>query len=258
VSDLWPLSAYELGALGKGKLYNMLERLEQYLYRASYACTGQSGDIIKHISQDGKRRTQLFRNGVDISRFHAVKYERAHKQIRLVYTGLIGVAQDILSLCKAIDFSQHSAELHIYGDGAERVQLQEYLNSCPNRNIFLHAPVSKSTIPELLGSYDCALIPLVKEIKGAVPSKIYEAMAAGLPIVFAGGGEGAQIVEEHALGWVCNPGDYANMQRIIKEVVATPPERIQQIRDNCRKAAENIFSRDKQILNLHQFLLSSK
>ena len=112
-------------------------------------------------------------------------------------------------------------------------------------------------MPGILGMYDLALIPLIKPIYGAVPSKIYEAMAAGLPILFAGGGEGAEIIETYELGWVCAPSDFSSIQAAIQEITRLSENLLQEKRNNCLKAAETLFSRDRQIENLDSLLRAS-
>ena len=43
VSDLWPLSAVELGAMKEGGVYHrVMGRIERFLYRKATACQGQS------------------------------------------------------------------------------------------------------------------------------------------------------------------------------------------------------------------------
>jgi len=64
---LWPLSAFELGAISKGYLYKKLENLESFLYQKSFACTGQPDEIISCIKEKGAIQILLFRNGVDSS-----------------------------------------------------------------------------------------------------------------------------------------------------------------------------------------------
>jgi len=49
VSDLWPLSAKELGALSDGYAYRSLLKLESFLYKRSSICTGQSQEIVDYI-----------------------------------------------------------------------------------------------------------------------------------------------------------------------------------------------------------------
>ena len=69
VSDLWPLSAKELGALSDGFVYRLLTRLESFLYRNSTICTGQSQEIVDYIAARKDKNVWLLRNGVDSSRF---------------------------------------------------------------------------------------------------------------------------------------------------------------------------------------------
>ena len=98
------------------------------------------------------------------------------------------------------------------------------------------------------------LIPLKKPIYGAVPSKIYESMAAGLPILFAGGGEGAQLVTRHNVGWICEPSDYQEMRNRIKEISILSEADKDELRSNCIKAAQEEFDRKIQIDRLNTFL----
>lgn len=256
ISDIWPLSAVELGALSdKGRFYRLLSKLELYLYKQSFACTGQSQQIVSYLQTKGSNRTHLYRNGVHVERFNSNGIAKAGNKLRIVYAGLLGVAQGIFDVCKNINFAELGVEFHIYVDGAERKEIAAFLSANPGRGIVLHETVKREDVPATIMLYDITLIPLIKPIYGAVPSKIYEAMAAGLPILFTGGGEGAELVSTHRAGWVCAPSDFETMKKLIKEITAMQPGDLAEIKANCMAAAKNVFDRKKQVAHLHQFLL---
>ena len=254
VSDLWPLSAYELGSISKGTVYKLLERLEKFLYDHSDACTGQSQQIIDHIIKISPVTTHLFRNGVDTSRFIDKSVERVGVSYKIVYAGLLGVAQGILDVCKSIDFKKYDFEFHIYGDGAEKKELEQFLKQNPDRSIIYHGAVNRSEIPSVLQQNDIALVPLVKPIFGAVPSKIYEAMAAGLPIIFMGGGEGEILIKENKAGWICAPSDFKGLEYILSEIQKFSRQELVEKKIHCRRVAKEAFDRKKQIQQLDKFL----
>lgn len=254
ISDLWPLSARELGVLTDGVIYCMLEKLEYFLYKKSVACMGQSQEIVSYISQYGASRTYLFRNGVTPERFQNIpNKKRTNGNLIIVYAGLLGVAQGILEICQKIDFKSLGTEFHIYGAGGEQHLIEEFLLTNSERGISFHGRVSRDEIPSLLKQADVTLIPLVKNIFGAVPSKIYESMAAGVPILFAGEGEGQRIIEENCLGWVSRSRDYEKLIENIKLIRSNDIDMLQK-RENCKNAAENLFNRPKQIKALFQYL----
>lgn len=258
ISDLWPLSARELGAIsGDGMAYKVLESIEGFLYRKSAFCMGQSQEIVDYIASHGAKEVYLFRNGVDPSRFTKSErvFEKKDAPFVLTYAGLLGFAQGIAGICKNINFTEINAEFHIYGAGGEQQEIEDFLKENPNNGIFYHGKVSREEIPSVLAKSDSTLIPLVKNIYGAVPSKIYESMASGLPIMFSGEGEGKKIVEENDLGWVSGALDY----EALKENIATAakcPELLKQKSANCIKCAEEKYNRPKQIESLYNFLRS--
>jgi len=256
VSDVWPLSAKELGVINDGALYKWLESFEKFLYRKSYLCSGQSEEIVSHIKQSGGERVYLFRNGVDIRRFEIKETKFSNKdKIKIIYAGLLGVAQGIYDLARNIDFRELNAELHIYGEGAEKVKLEKYLSENQNKNIFLHKSVSREEIPEVLSGYYCTIIPLVNNIYGAVPSKIYEAMAAGLPVLFSGSGEGAKIIHDNKAGLVSGPKDYGSLkENIIKLRNSVNLRNEMSVRG--RKLAEERFDRNILIEKFSDKLIS--
>jgi glycosyltransferase involved in cell wall biosynthesis len=257
VSDIWPLSAYELGAIRKGFVYSTLEWIEKKCYQFSKAATGQSEQIVHHLIQNKVKRTHLYRNGVDVIRFELLQYTTdSSKKLKIIYAGLLGVAQGIFDLCSKIDYAAIPAELHIYGDGAEKIAICDYIEKNPHCSVFYHGKANREQIPQILNSYDCTIIPLIKPIYGAVPSKIYEAMAAGLPIIFAGGGEGAEIIHKYHCGWVCPPYNFKLIEDTIKIMTLLPDTDRKQISSNCKEAAYNHFNREKQIDSLNHFLNS--
>lgn len=259
VSDIWPLSALRLGAISEGYIYRKLEGLEHYLYRRSYACMGQSSEITDRLEEHGSQHALLFRNGVDFSRFEQIRQQvkkpQHNDKLRIVYAGLLGLAQGVFELCQKVNFAEQDAELHIYGAGSEKEAIARFIKEYPGCNVFLHDTVHRDKIPETLMQYDVTLIPLVTPIYGAIPSKIYEAMAAGLPIIFSGGGEGERIINKYKTGWVCTPSDYQQIADTIREVAGLKPEELEMLKSNCINAARDVFNRDIQIENLNQFLL---
>ena len=254
VSDLWPLSAKELGAIsGDGLTYKILARLEHFLYKHSAACIGQSQEIVDYIATHGAKATYLFRNGVAPERFDGIEHHQRGDKLCVVYTGLLGYAQGILGICEHVDFAKLNAEFHIYGAGGEQDAIEAYLAAHPDKGIFYHGKVAREEIPSVLSKHDCTLIPLVKNIFGAVPSKIYESMAAGLPIIFSGEGEGARIIQENKLGWVSSALDYDGLSTNIREA-STNTKVYTECASNCVTCAKNKFNRPKQIKGLYTYL----
>lgn len=253
ISDLWPLTAKALSAVSDGRFYRFLEKLEHFLYRRADLCTGQSDEIIAHLQAAGAKRTLLFRNGVDLNRFtQGALRPPFQPRPRLIYAGLLGVAQGILKICQNLDFQAIGLEFHIYGAGPERQQLEAFLAQNPGRGIFFHGPVQSQEIPALLQTHDAALIALTKHIQGAVPSKIYEAMAAGLPIFFSGTGEAARIIEQYQIGWTNVPDDFQQLALNLDTFLQNQAQR-NLFQQNSLQAARH-FSRSAQIEQLDRCL----
>ena len=254
ISDIWPLSAKELGAISEGRLYHILEQLEHKIYHSAHICMGQSQEIVNHIAAHGGKNVYLFRNGVDPTRFPLSIQQSITHPIKLVYAGLLGFAQGVADICKSINFAEIGAEFHIYGAGGEQDEIEQYLQQHPNKGIYYHGVVSRYELPSKLQSAHLTLVPLVKNIYGAVPSKIYESMAAGLPIMFIGEGEGAKIIQENDIGLIANAKDYTMLKKNIQHIVSHP-EDMKRMSNNCKTCAQTKFNRPKQILDLHQYLL---
>lgn len=130
ISDLWPLSARELGAISDGVVYNILEKVEHFIYRKSQFCMGQSAEIVDYIASHGAKDTYLFRNGVDPTRFsHNCESRESDGSFKIVYAGLLGFAQGVYDICRNVDFKSLGCEFHIYGAGGEQSDIESYLEA---------------------------------------------------------------------------------------------------------------------------------
>jgi glycosyltransferase involved in cell wall biosynthesis len=142
--------------------------------------------------------------------------EIKHTKIKLVYAGLLGVAQGILELCKQIDTT--NIEFHIYGSGQESEAIASFIENSKDSSIFYYGQLSRTNLHKALLQYDVTIVPLLTRIYGSVPSKIFEYAKLGLPILYFGGGEGEELVKKHNLGWVASPGDYKALNYIINSI----------------------------------------
>ncbi|WP_242158114.1 glycosyltransferase family 4 protein [Aestuariivivens sediminis] len=217
VSDLWPLAGLELGAFKKGLSYRLLKTLERYNYKQADLILGQSQEILSHIhSIFPEKATILYRNFPDFQPPKPVVRPMDNAKIKLVYAGLLGVAQGIYTLCQALDYTK--IEFHIYGAGSEQARIISFIENHPDKDLVYHGELTRVELHKVLGSYDLGIIPLRHRIYGSVPSKLFEYARLGLPVLYFGGGEGETLVHRHKLGWVAKAGDYAHLNRVIANI----------------------------------------
>ena len=105
-----------------------------------------------------------------------------------------------------------------------------------------------------LGEYDVSLIALVKSITGAVPSKIFDTLPFGLPILFCGTGEGAAIVGDNGFGLVSEPSDYRMIEDKIRELVMMDAQEFRSYSNRCIDASARSFNFDSQFDGFMAFL----
>jgi glycosyltransferase involved in cell wall biosynthesis len=245
VSDLWPGSAQELGFLREGPFLRFLQAREKSMYRRAGTFSVQSEEIAQHIRtlQPGKPLF-LYRNLPD-AQPEALQERPAGKR-KIVYAGLLGIAQSVYDICCAIDFAALGTELHIYGAGNEQEKIAALAAAAPRKGIFYHGTVPAADIPGILVQYHAMLIPLRTPLAGAVPSKIFNAMANGLPILFSGDGEAADIVRNTRTGLVNSAGDYKALQQNISRLLSLDTTAYEQLRSNCRNNITGLFQRQAQ------------
>lgn len=264
VSDLWPESAKSMGVVKNRLLLALAEALELSYYRRAALVTGTSDEIVSSV----RRRcpataAEVITNGVDIDRFgpgYADDEARAllgtHDRVTFIYAGVMGLAQGldlILDVAEAVRDLTH-VQFVLVGDGAKRESLTHRIKVENLSNVRLLRAQPKERIPALLAASDVSFNVLKFAIPGAVPSKIYEAMASNLPILFAGEGEGARRVLDARAGQVLPYGDIRGLEEAVRQLASTPALR-KKIGDAGRVAAEKLYSRKQIAKRLHHLLL---
>lgn len=260
VSDLWPESAIRMGVIKPGLATRLAESLELALYRDAAGVTGQSSEIISSVrTRVPSAVTALITNGVDPNRFSHPPDEHARTLVGegpvFTFAGLLGYAQgieQILDLAKALP-SSVPAKFVLVGEGPVKEAVAARIEQEHITRVRLVPAQPRDRIPAILGASDVALITLGATIPGAVPSKIYEAMAASLPILLIAEGEPVRRVLDAGAGIAVTPGDTAAAVTAITRL-ATDPTLRNELGGNGRKAAETIYNRDVIGRQLDRFL----
>ena len=251
VSDLWPLAAIELQALKPNSIsHRFAQQMEQYIYRNATVILGQSTEILTHIRTFVPQKpVYLYRNYPNHGPQNLNLQPLELQPIKLFYAGLLGVAQGVLELCQKLELPANM-ELHLFGDGAEKYAIQAELAKNPRANWHFHGMLDRNELHQQLQSFDVALIPLKTRIYGSVPSKIFEYSALGFPALYFGGGEGADLVNQHRLGWVANAGDYDEINEKLIEIAALSSAKLNQMKEGVLNSSRTQFDVSKQAKEL--------
>jgi len=210
IRDIWPESIVAVGAMKNGRLLSILQFLERVMYRsATHIVTvgeGYRKNILSKV--DVQKRSSVITNGVDIEHYIPFKTsgefsERYGLQEKFVcsYVGTLGMAHGLDVVIRAAQILKKSGRQDIafclVGDGAQLESLQkEASEKGVDKLVVFTGRLPKEQIPMVLASSNVSLVHLKKcdLFSTVIPSKIFETMAMGKPIIMGVRGEAQDIV----------------------------------------------------------------
>jgi len=214
LGDLWPASIVAVGAMRPSLPIRLVEKLELFLYRRSAAVVALTNAFKANLVRRGidAGKIAVVINGVDIWRYApgerdpalATEWKVAGKFVA-GYVGTHGMAHALTNLLDAAERlrGDDSIRILLAGAGAERDALIADADRRDLSNVIFMPPQPKERMPDVWRLCDVALVHLKNSpvFEDVIPSKIFEAMGMGLPVLLAApSGEARAIVEEDQAG----------------------------------------------------------
>ena len=202
-------------------LYRTLKALERFLYRQADAIVVLAAGSADAIAAEGIDRSKIhfIPNGADPEDFEVTR-PRAELRAKynltgtvVVYAGAHGPANGLdLALDAADELRDTDVTFLLVGDGVLKQELMAEAKQRRLDNVEFRDPITKTLIPELFAAADIGLhcladIPLFHH--GVSPNKLYDYMAAGLPVVTNTPGEVAAMVDDADAGEAVGPNEIA-------------------------------------------------
>ena len=251
--DLWPASIKAVDALQDSIALRALERLELFLYRKATRIVSVTHSIKKNLVArgiDGDKIT-VISNGLDMSRFKPMpKDPDLVNELGLKgkfvagYVGTHGLAHHLETLLNAAEMVRglpNGAVFHfiLLGDGARKKALKEEAARRGLDNITFIDSVHKNQVTRYWSVLDVSIIHLKKRelFSTVVPSKLFECMGMGLPVLHGVAGESADIVRDDGVGIVFeseNATELVENLRFLQQDYSS----YEGYRANCREAAK--------------------
>ena len=248
VSDVWPETAVRAGLEMQGIPLMLMERLERLGYEKSDLVTATTQYASESIaSRFPQVATAVIPGGTDIELFRP---ERRSEDLReslglgeadflVGYCGLHGMFQGLEVVIGAAEKLRDHPRIKfvLTGDGPTKKTLVELATAARLDNVVFKDPLPRQDVGELVASFDVALVPLAAELPGTMPSKVYETLACGVPLIVSEGCEAAPLVTDHALGRVVRPLDADALAAAIVDLLDDPAE-IRRIRRDASRMAK--------------------
>ena len=218
--DIWPASITAVGAMEKSTVIRVLERLEMFLYRRADRIVAVTNSFKTELIARGidGDKIDVVINGVDLSKYSpseaknpalADQYGLAGKFV-VGYIGTHGMAHALDKVLAAAALLQDNDDVRFLfaGGGAERASLERLAAERGLSNVVMMPRQPKEAMPAVWSLCDISLIslrdtPLFTKV---IPSKIFESMGMGLPMVIAcPAGEATEIIESTSSGVMVEP-----------------------------------------------------
>jgi len=234
VADLWPQSLVDMGALGPGIILKMFTWMEMFLYRRAkvVVCLTRAfkRDLIQRGIAPGKLAVII--NGVDLSRYSPrPRHEDLEAELGLTgklvvgYLGTFGLAQGLENVLETARLMGDRPEICflMVGTGSQREGLLEKARAADLDNVVFVPPQNKEKIADYWSLCDVALVHLSDKpvFSTVIPSKIFEGMAMGLPLLLvAPRGEASAIIEEEEVGIWAEPANPEAMRDAVYRLLS--------------------------------------
>jgi len=218
--DIWPASLSAVGLKQPEVLFYIFEKIELFLYRRASLIVSVTHSFKKNLvgrGIDGKKIKTVL-NGTELKNFSSAKSDaemaRKHfgfeEKFVVGYIGTHGMAHSLGNIleCAELLKDYHDISFVFIGEGAEKEKLETEIARRKLSNVKTFRGQPKSNMPAILSMLDISLVSLrdSKLFKQVIPSKIFESMGAGVPMVVSvPEGEATQLVVDDGAGLSCEP-----------------------------------------------------
>jgi colanic acid biosynthesis glycosyl transferase WcaI len=236
IRDLWPESIIAVGAMKRGAVIRLIERVEAWAYRAADLVVTVTESFVNHVRA---ARTEgpvlVIKNGVDLAHFRrapddAVAAFRAANGLTgkfvAAYVGTHGMAHGLDAVIEAADTLRARDDIVflLVGAGAERDRLIAERDRRELTNVVMLGQQPKTMMPVIWSATDAALVLLrgLDTFKSVIPSKMFEAMALEVPMVLGVEGEAKALMEAGGAGVAIPPEDGAALAAAVTRLADSP------------------------------------
>ncbi len=274
VRDIWPDVALEMGSFEKGSLYYKLFRhITRFMYKhADMITTVSPGKVEKvknHVvSVGGKKgginnvsKVKLIGNGFDenvtqssIDKNLISKYNLDDK-FTCIYVGNIGLAQGLDMLLDMAEQSLYKeVQFLLFGKGAEREKLELEAKQRHLYNVHFCGSLPHEKVYTLLSHAKVSFISLKSSnMKDSIPTKIYEALGIGCPVLLVAEGDACKIVNESGLGECVSPDHPEELANVFDGMIRNYDKYVRN-QSSARALMSEKYSRQKIAIRLENEL----
>jgi glycosyltransferase involved in cell wall biosynthesis len=250
--DIWPESIKAVGAMKSSLIIRMLEKIEIFLYHHAVKIVSVTHSFKNTLIRRGVPgdKITVVTNGVDLERFRprekdADLKEKYGLEGKFVagYIGTHGMAHALETLLEAADQVRHQAggdrfRFILLGNGARKTHLLEKAKDMHLDNVIFIDSVPKEDVAKYWSLLDVSIIHLRKTplFTTVIPSKLFECMGMGIPVLHGVMGESAKMVEKHGVGMLFEPENADALCRGL-QTLAGDPDVYKKMTRNCLAAA---------------------
>jgi colanic acid biosynthesis glycosyl transferase WcaI len=230
VQDLFPESALLTGKLKEGFIYNLLKKMERFVYKRADCITVICERFRQEIKVDGINggKIKTIPNWVDTEFIKPMSREQNQFRMQrgledcflVQFAGTIGYSQGleiVLEVAKDLE-NYKDIKFVIVGVGVVKEELVRKAEEMNLSNIKFFPTQPQEMLPYLLTSADVSLVTLKKNMsRVSLPSKILSIMAAGVPMIASldEESEGWKIINESNCGITVPPEEPERLKEAI-------------------------------------------
>lgn len=259
IRDLWPESIVAVGAMRNRTVVRSLERLAGALYESADMLVPVTDAFRRHLLDRGipDDRILVITNGIDAD---TVEVDGSPSETRrrlgipadafvVGYIGTIGMAHGVDTLVEAARAASGDRSIHFVamGEGADKARVRALAERHGLTNLTLVDGAPRQEAFRVLDALDASLVMLIDTplFETVIPSKIFESMALGKPIVLGVRGESRRIViDECHAGIDFPPGNAAALLASVRRL-QSDPALCREIAGNGRAAVERSYGRTR-------------
>jgi glycosyltransferase involved in cell wall biosynthesis len=235
VRDLWPAIFVELGVIRNRLAIGVLEQLELALYRRAAAVVTVTRAFAEDIARRGIEPSKLhvIPNGVDLEAFRPEPAEDALRaelgladKLVFLYCGAHGISHALARILDVAERLQADSRIRFLfvGEGAEKDALVARARALGLGNVSFLPAVPREQVPAFYRAADVCLVPLraLPLFRAFIPSKMFEVLACGRPVLASLEGEAARILEDSGAAIVVPPENVDALAAAVDRLAADP------------------------------------